>query len=92
MEDTIEQPATTQSIFSIAVKHCPPSAIGSRALLELMDHFATDEPIDDRLQQADGSYIPNAEAYSAVFAVKRILGPLHPAIRQLQHDLRAALV
>ena len=91
MQDIIEQPETTESIFIVSARRCPPSAIGSRALLELMDHFATDEPLSDRCQDGDGSYIPNAEAFSALFAVRKILGPNHPAVRQLQFDLREAL-
>jgi hypothetical protein len=86
----IETEVNTETIWEGAIKCCQPYAV-SRGILELCNRFMPDEPFSEQTQTADGGHIPNAAAHAAVFALEKLLGPFHPACRQLRHDLRESI-
>ena len=85
LETEIEAPP--ESVFAIAVKRCPPRA-SSRAILELLDHFMPDQQPDESLRQESGELLPAAAAYTSIRVLKDLLGPIHPAVSEMAHDLR----
>jgi len=91
LEATTEQPAQLESVFAIAVKHCPPKAIGTRALFQLLDQFQPDQQCDESLRQANGEFIGGSEVRTALKILAHYLSPIHPAVIQAAHDLREEL-
>jgi hypothetical protein len=84
----IETQAPAESVFQITIKRCPPKAIGTRSLLELLDHYNPDVQPDENLRQADGNFLPQAAAYTCLRHAKDVLGPIHPAVSAMMFDLR----
>jgi len=87
IDENIEAPP--ESVFLTTVRHCPPSAVGTtRGILEICDRFMPDLQPDESLRQANGELLPQAAALTALAAVKKLLGSIHPAVRTMEHDLR----
>jgi hypothetical protein len=81
----------TQSAFIIAAMRCPPSAIGTRALMEVLDHFKPSQQCYESLRDVAGNFIGGSEARTAIAELTKILGPCHPAIAEASHALRGEL-
>jgi hypothetical protein len=80
-----------ESVFMSTVKCCGPNAVGSRAILEILNFYELNLQPDEIYRQANGELLPQAAALTACAAVRRLLGSLHGAVHQLEFDLRGEL-
>jgi len=88
----VEEVEPTESIFAVALRGVGPTKYASRALLQLLQHFLPDTPIDAGCITPDGTPIGGSEARTALRLLSDILGPNHGAVAQAGYDLRDELV
>ena len=81
-----------ESVFIAAAKRCPPRAVATRAICEILDKYHPDMEPDESLRQVNGEFIGGAEARTALKFVAHLLGPIHPFVNEIMaHDLREEL-
>jgi hypothetical protein len=80
-----------ESVFMTAIRELPPSATMTRALMEVCDIFAPGVQPDESLRDINGKLIPPAAAMTVVQFLTKLIGPFHPAINTVKHDLRRVL-
>lgn len=83
----------TESAFAIAIKRLGPRSTATRALLQVLDHFAGPQtPIDESLRKKSGDFIGAPEVRTALRVLADIVGETSPAFLQAGYDLREELI
>ena len=80
--------APPESVFLQTIRRCPPNAVGTRAILAILNFYQPDLQPDESLRQENGELLPQASALTALAATKKLLGGSHGAVRQFEFDLR----